>query len=129
MEKEILYNENIHFEHESWKRELNFWKNELNFFINHLSELVTRWISNNIHAKLEHYQNEIVLNVSAIEDLEETIKQYEVSIAKQIVIGGDYEIDSQLVKKHLELRNSIEKQRHIYEELKKDFFIFLEKYI
>ena len=73
MEKEILYNENIHFEHESWKRELNFWKNELNFFINHLSELVTRWISNNIHAKLEHYQNEIVLNLLAQNDTTQII--------------------------------------------------------
>ena len=37
--KEIVYNENLHFEHENWKSELAFWEDELKSFTNRLSEL------------------------------------------------------------------------------------------
>ncbi len=128
MEKEVLYNSNMHFEHKRWKGELAFWKDELKSFNTRLSELVTRWTDKDVLAQLEHYQNEFVLHGSVIEDLQETIEQHETRIAGQSKTGTNA-IDTQLAKKHIEFRNSIETQRHIYAELKKGFFRFLEKYM
>ncbi|MFT5754510.1 MAG: hypothetical protein ACI924_001747 [Flavobacterium sp.] len=126
--KEILYNSNMHFEHKHWKDELAFQKDELKSFNNRLSELVTRWTDKDVLAQLEHYQNEFVLHLGVIEDLQETIEQHETRIAGQSKTGND-SIDTQLAKKHIEFRNRIETQRHIYAELKKEFFRFLDKFM
>lgn len=128
MKTEVLYNENMHFEHQLWKGELNFWKDELKSFNNRLSELAMRWTNKEVLAQLEHYQNEFVLHSGVIEDLQETIEKHETRIAGQSIEGEDA-IDTQLAKKHIEFRNRIETQRHIYAELKKEFFRFLEKYM
>ncbi|MFD2914597.1 hypothetical protein [Psychroserpens luteus] len=128
MEKEVLYNSNMHFEHVQWKRELAFWEDELKSFNNRLSELVTRWTDKDVLAQLEHYQNEFILHGGVIEDLQESIEEHEERIAGQSITGEDA-IDVQLAKQHVEFRNKIETQREIYAELKKQFFRFLEKYM
>jgi hypothetical protein len=118
----------MHFEHKHWKDELAFQKDELKSFNNRLSELVTRWTDKEVQAQLEHYQNEFVLHLGVIEDLQETIEEHEIRIAGQSETGTD-SIDTQLAKKHIEFRNRIETQRHIYAELKKEFFRFLVKFM
>ncbi|AUC75392.1 MULTISPECIES: hypothetical protein [unclassified Olleya] len=128
MEKEIIYNSNMHFEHEQWKGELAFWKQELLFFNNKLSELVTRWTNKDVLAQLEHYQNEFILHGGVIEDLQETIEKHETRIAAQSIEGEDA-IDVRLAEQHVAFRDKMETQREIYADLKKEFFRFLEKYM
>lgn len=128
MEQEVIYNSNMHFEHEKWKSELFFWVDELKSFKNRLSELVVRYTAKDVLAQLEHYQNEFILHGGIIEDLLEDIEVHEIRIAGQSMVGQDV-LDTALVKKHLEFRNKMETQRRIYDNLKKDFFGFLTKYM
>ncbi|MBD0778450.1 hypothetical protein HPE56_11650 [Maribacter sp. ANRC-HE7] len=126
--KEIVYNENLHFEHENWKSELAFWEDELKSFTNRLSELVTRWTTDEVLKELDHFQNEFVLHGAVIDDLEEAIEEHEASIAGHSQAGKE-SLDIVLAKKHNEFRLKMEKQRQIYADLKKDFFRFLSKYM
>ena len=126
MEQEIIYNSNLHFEHEQWRRELFFWRDELKFFKNRLSELITRWTAKEMLVQLEHYQNEFILHGGVIDDLLEDIEIHETRIAGQTRAGEDA-LDAPLVKKHLKFRDRMETQRKIYADLKKEFFKFLTK--
>ncbi|MGB5229703.1 MAG: hypothetical protein WBN55_15655 [Eudoraea sp.] len=126
--EEVLFNEDLHFEHRQWGSELAFWEDELKSFKNRLSELVNRWTDNNVLAQLEHYQNEFILHGRVIDDLQEAIEQHEIRIAAQTKTGQDA-LDTILVKKHLEFRNRMETQRQIYADLKKEFFRFLSRYM
>jgi len=130
MEKisEVMYNENLHFEHQNWKSELHFWKDELRTFNNRLSELVTRYTANDVLKQLDHYQNQFALHSGLIEDLEETIEKHEARIAGQSKTEKEA-LDVSLAKTHLDFREKMQKQRHIYNDLKKDFFKFLGKYM
>jgi hypothetical protein len=128
MEKEIIYNANLHFEHEMWRRELYFWQDELKFFKNRLSELVTRWTAKDVLRQLEHYQNELIIHGGVIEDLLEVIEKYEIRLAGQGDMVEDT-LDVSLVKQHIEFRTRMETQRQIYADLKKEFFRFLSKYM
>jgi hypothetical protein len=128
IQKEVLYNSNMHFEHQQWNRELAFWQDELKSFNNRLSELVTRWTDKYVLAQLEHYQNEFVLHGGVIEDLLEAIEKHEISIAGQTKTGIEV-LNSSLAKNHIEFRNRLDSQRHIYAELKTEFFRFLSKYM
>lgn len=128
MEKEIIYNEDLHFEHEQWKSELAFWEDELKSFNNRLSELVTRWTKKDVLAQLEHFQNEFIIHGGVIDDLQESIEIHESSIATQSRTGKDA-MDSILLRKHIDFRNKMERQREIYADLKNQFFRFMTKYL
>jgi hypothetical protein len=128
MKTDVLFNSNMHFEHKQWKRELAFWQDELKSFNNRLDELVSHHEDKDTLAKLEHYQNEFILHEGVIEDLLEAIEEHETRIAAQSKTGLD-ELDTKMSKKHIEFRDRMETQRHIYAELKKNFFKFLEKHM
>ena len=128
MEKEVIYNTDLHFEHKQWRRELFFWEDELKSFKNRLSKLMTGWTDKEVLAQLEQYQNEFILHGGVIDDLLETIEVHEARMAGHSMKGEDV-LDTDLVKKHLEFRNKMETQRQIYADLKKEFFRFLSKYM
>ena len=58
MNETLIFNSNMHFEHQQWKGELAFWNEELVFFNNRINELVKRRANKHVLAKLELYQNE-----------------------------------------------------------------------
>ncbi|SMG18447.1 hypothetical protein [Arenibacter troitsensis] len=128
MEKQIIYNSNLHFEHEIWRRELFFWQDELIIFNNRLSELVTRWTKKEILKQLDHFQNEFILHGGVIEDLLEEMQIHEARMADQDLLSHDA-MDTTMVKKHMEFRKKMEIQEEIYTGLKREFFRFLTKHL
>jgi hypothetical protein len=128
MKNEIIFNSDLYFEHKQWRRELFFWEDELRSFNNRLKELVNRWTDEEILAQLEHYQNQFIIQEEVIDKLLDDINIHETSIASDTKKGKDV-LDTLLVKKHIEFRNRMDVQRHIYSNLKKEFFKFLSKYM
>ena len=128
MEKQVIYNSDLHFEHKLWQRELTFWEDELKSFNNRLSELVTQWTDKKVLVQLEHYQNQFILHGTVIDKLQDDINMHEVNMSAHFIKGEDV-LNYSFVKKHIEFRNKMETQRQIYSELKKEFFHFLSKYM
>ncbi len=128
MKKELIFNSDLHFEHKLWRRELFFWEDELKSFQNRLKELVKRWDDKEMLAQLEHYQNQFMIQENAIDKLQDHINVHETIIANSSKKGKDV-LDISLVKMHVEFRNKMEVQRHIYRDLKDEFFKFITKYM
>ena len=103
MEKVIIDNSDLHFEHKQWDSELAFWKDELKSFNLRLDELVNRWTKKEVLQKLEHYQNEFMLYNGVIEKLQEEIQVHETNIAAQERTGRPA-LDTILVKNHSDFR-------------------------
>ena len=128
MEKQVIYNSDLHFEHKLWQSELAFWEDELKLFNNWLSELVIRWTDKKVLIQLEHYQNQFILHGTIIDEFQNEINMHEVNMNDHD-IKGEVVLNYSFVKKHIEFRNKMETQRHIYADLKKEFFSFLTKYM
>jgi len=128
MEKEVIYNSDLYFEHKQWRRELFFWEDELKSFKNRLNEIVTRWTDKNVLAQLEHFQNQFTHQAEIINTMQSDINNHEANIAAHSKKGEDA-LNLILIKKHIEFRNKMETQRSIYGNLKKEFFRFLSKYM
>jgi hypothetical protein len=128
METQVVYNSDLHFEHERWRSELFFWKDEMRSFRNRLEELVTRWTDQKVLAELEHFQNEFILHEGRIDEFLEGIETHEHSIAGKSK-SGEISMDRVMMKKHLEFREEMETQRLMFHNLKKEFFNFLTKYM
>lgn len=128
MEKEVIFNSDLHFEHKQWKRELLFWEDELKSLQNRLNELVLRWTDKEVLAQLEQYQNQFMIQKNAIDELEDHIILHETNISEHFKKGEDV-LDFQMIKEHTEFRNKMDTQRILYSDLKRNFFRFLSKYM
>ncbi len=128
METKPIYNEDIHFEHQQWEKELEFWEDELRSFQNRLDELVNRWTDKTVLAELDQFQNKFLIHNRKIDDLKEEIHAHELNIAEHLKANENV-LDRVHYKHHLNFRDKMENQRDIYTDLKKQFFKFLSKYM
>ena len=128
MEKEVIYNSDLYFEHKQWKRELLFWEDELKSFKNRLDEISTRWTDKNVLALLEQFQNRFIHQAEVIDEMQHDIDFHENNISGHDKRSEEV-LDINLIKKHIEFRKNMEMQRSINGDLKKDFFRFLTKYM
>ena len=128
MKTEVIYSDDLHFEHNRWQAEIFFWQDELKSFKNRLEELSRRWTDEKVLAQLEHFQNQFVRHGEVIDSLEHEINVHETEMAKHSQKGEEV-LDTDLTRNHLEFRERMETQRKIYAELKEEFFRFLSKYM
>lgn len=128
MVKSVLFNSNIEFEHQRWKREIFFWKKELKSLNIRLSELIKRWENKEVLLKIGYYQKQIILYEDAIQNLLEMIEYQQTRNTPNFNLGP-FMRSSQLFNKHIELRIKMEAQREIFSDLKKNLFRFIEKFL
>lgn len=129
MKTEVIFNPDLHFEHQLWLNELSFWRDELKSFTMRLDELVNRWTDKEVLKELEHFQNEFYIHSETMDALKDDIERHEINIAEHSTMGNSEVLDTVFVKKHLVMRERMETQRELYGELKKAFFRFLTKYM
>lgn len=128
MKTEVIFNSDLHFEHMHWKRELLFWKDEIKSFQNRLDELGDKWTDKSVLKELSAFQNSFINHRNNIDHCMEEIDAHELNIAKHYEIEKNV-IDIPDLQKHNEYRERIETERSIFNELKKEFFQFLSKYM
>jgi hypothetical protein len=124
METKIVYNEDLHFEHEQWKRELDFWEDELLTFKHRLEEMLAKDLDKTVLSKLDNFENRFRIHENEIRACKQRIYSHELNIAR-ITEKGENAIDRVSYEYHLEFRKQIEIQREMYHQLKKEFFGFL----
>lgn len=128
MKKEIINNPDLHFEHDNWIKEIEFWEDELKSFQNRLDELVTRWTDKQVLAQIEKFQNKFMIHEKAMDSVKNQIAMHETNMADHYRQNVDV-LNKILVNKHLVIRDKMETQRNIYQDLKKEFFRFMTKYM
>ena len=128
MKSEVIFNSDLHFEHEQWRNELLFWEDELKSFNIRLSELVLKWTDHKMLSQLEQFQNKFIRHGDVINSLQEFIHSHEINMAEHFKKGEDV-LDNIFVQKHMEYRGQLEIQRHLYADLKHEFYQFLAKHM
>ena len=128
MKEELIFNTDLHFEHETWNRELDFWQDELESFQNRLNEMVMRFTDKYVYANVEKFQNQLSIHEGVMNSIRNQIQMHESNIADHYRKNED-SMNREMVKKHLEIRNRMENQRDIISEMKKNLFSFLTEYM
>jgi len=128
MEQELIYNADLHFEHENWERELDFWGDELKSFHLRLEELVNRWTDHKVLAEIEKFQNQFMIQEKEFDSIKDQIAMHEKNMAAHYEKNEDV-LNEMFVSQHLALREVMETERSLYDNLKKDFFRFMTKYM
>lgn len=124
MEKQILYNAQMEFEHQQWKREIAFWQEEVRSFNTRFSELITRWADKNVLEKIKEYQKEFIIHGGCIDDLNEMFTAQEKQLSHQYDTGKP-DSDIEIIERHFELKDRMNAERETYAALKNEVFDFL----
>ena len=122
--KNKVYMSDIHFEHTAWNSELAFEKDELKNFQNRLEEVASRWTTNEVMVKVEHFQNNFLRHNEVIDTLRHDINSHEHELVK-FVEEHPIALDHVHFKDHTAFRDKVETQRNLYAELKTEFLRFL----
>jgi predicted nucleic acid-binding Zn-ribbon protein len=120
--------DDLHFEHEQWKRELNFLKDEYKFFTNRLEEIATRYTKAEVMKELEHFQNQLYIQKNAIDQLLHDINQKEHELASYAE-AFPVAVDHVLFDDHKPLREQVNINRDIVTQFKSEYQRFLAKWM
>lgn len=128
MISEVIFNPDLHIEHESWNREIHFWEDELISFQNRLDELVRRWTDKSVLSQIDKFQNQVYIHRDVLNKIKNQIEMHEVNMADHYRKNEDV-LNKNLVKKHIAIRDQMESQRKVINRFKKNLFLFLTKYM
>ncbi|WP_224485228.1 hypothetical protein [Robertkochia aurantiaca] len=123
----VVDNSILHFEHKSWKNELLFWEDEIKTFKNRVKEIEDRWTDDLVLAELGQYERFFEKQLKRIALMKADIETHEHNIADHVDNHNDA-VDRIGYLYHMEMRENLNAQRTIYQELKRRFFTFLGKY-
>ena len=126
--KKHVYLSDLHFEHSLWLNELDFSKDELYIFTNRLAGVVDRNTDNAFEAKAESFQNQLIVQKEAVDELRHAIKAHESELAHfaqehPIAIDHVYFID------HVSFRERMTRFTALYADFKKEFMQFIAEWM
>ncbi len=126
MQTKPIFNEDIHFEHQQWERELDFYDDEIKIFKNRLAEILHKSQDREFLVELDHFENRFRIHHSKIEAFKHRIRAHEINMARHYQ-AGENAMDRVLYDYHLDFREQIQTEREMYHDLKKEFFRFVTK--
>ena len=126
--KEPAYLKDLHFEHVTWKNELLFWQDEIATFENRLADIVREATDKHVLAQLERFQNQFIRHREIIDILKHDINEHEHGLS-EFARNNPVSVDKMRYKDHGAMRQRMEMQRQLYQELKGDFFKYLAQLI
>ena len=114
----------LHFEHQLWIKELGFYKDELMVFNRRLAEVGNMYTNKEVLVKLEHYQNQFILQNEIADVLLHELNEHE-HILASTAMENSVAIDRRAFSDHPKLRESMNGFVKIYRELRHEFMLFL----
>lgn len=118
----------LHFEHKVWLNELNFFKDELKIFNHRLEELAAANTKIEVTSNIEAYQNRFIRGNEVIDELIHRINGKESDLA-QYAADHPVAIDHVLFQDHNKLREDVERNAELYNEMKSEFTRFVADWL
>lgn len=119
----------LHEENKFWVTELIFFKDELSYFDKQLSKIVSANTSQDILAKVEHFQNQFIRQREVIDELKHNIKASENQLEVFAKTHNEIALGHALFADHVELRDETETFKKLYTEMKDEFRRFLAQWM
>jgi len=128
MDTQLMNSSELHSEHVQWNKTLKSWRNEINSFQDKLGEVVSTNTDKDFLIELAELENNCIIHKEKINRLQDRLKTHDLSFIRQTE-GHNDAITTMDVESHNEIKERIETELSLYDELKKDFNSFLNKYV
>lgn len=128
MTTKAIYIRDLYFEHEMWKKELNFCADEIAFLTKRLEEITFfHEDEKDMLREVEHFQNQFIVQKQNIDQFTHDINKKEHELA-EFAKDHPIAVDHVHFEDHAKIRDNMEGFARIYNELKQEFRQFLVKW-
>ncbi len=115
MKTEKIYTQ--HEENKEWLNKLLFYKDEIKVMQNRLAEVASKNTSKEVLAGVEHFQNQLLIQNTTIDNIKHGVNMSEDSLVKEIS-GNEVAVDHRMVKDHTETREQITVFEKMFKDIK-----------
>lgn len=126
MKTEKIYTQ--HEENKEWMNNLLFYTDEINIMKGRLAEVATKNTSKDVLAKVEHFQNQLIIKRETIDSIKHEINLSNVAITKEIN-KNDVAVDHRKMADHALVRDNMDSFEKIFKTLKVEFNEFVGKWL
>lgn len=122
----------LHFSYKLWASEMAFFNQEILLFEGYLAEIAKRWTDPEVLSELEHLQNQFIIQKEQAEILEHDIKIFQQNMslyARENETGIEHKYFDSKANEMSLMSNRVETYKSIYSTLKKEFKVYLSKYM
>jgi hypothetical protein len=113
-------------EHTTWKSSLDFYKDELGVYKNRLTEIAGKNTGIEPMQMAEHFQNQFLLHIEAIDTLKHDINGHLNDMATEVRAHAGHISQAQLAT-HKSLKERFEIEEKLFIALKQEFMTFCVK--
>ena len=128
LKKSQKHMDDLHFEHKVWTRQLEFSKDEIEFFKERAGEISQHYTDKEVLIKLEHFQNQFIIQENEIDEFLHVIRLHEDSFVAEVE-KNPVAIDHRFFNDHSDERDRFDMFVKLYTELKNEFMNYLRKWM
>ena len=126
MKTEKIYTQ--HEENKEWANSLLFYKDEITIMKGRLAEVASKNTSKDVLAKVEHFQNQFLIQTETIDTLKHDINLSKDALNKEILKNG-IAVDHRSIEDHTVIRENISSFEKIFKTLKTEFNEFVATWL
>lgn len=124
--KESIYAQ--HEENTNWMKKLDFYKDEINILRNRLEEIAAKNNSAEVLSKVEHFQNQFIIQRDNIDNIAHAVKMNEEELLNEIN-RNPVAVDHRKMAYHEKEQDLVETFEKNFNEIRGDFNRFTSKWM
>src|ERR1700751_2476745 len=122
--KTTIYSQ--HYEHTQWLNKLAFYMDEITVMQKRIEEIASKNNSKEVRMEIEHFQNQLLIQQNNADALKHHVKHDEKMLTNNIK-QNQTAVDHKKVEDHAKEREDIESFETNFNNLRKEFNLFLAK--
>lgn len=116
----------LHAENTEWNNRMDFYRAETQVLSRRLMDAIGIFDSKEQKALLEQFQNRLIIQKEQIDEISHDIRDHENFIVENIS-NNPVASDHRMLNDHPKLRERVLTFEKLYNELRKDFYLFIAK--
>ena len=124
--KTTIYSQ--HYEHTEWLNKLSFYVDEISVMQKRIEEIAQKNTAKEVRIKIEHFQNQLLIQKNNIDALKRHIKHDE-KLLKDNIMKNETAVDHRKVEDHIAEREDIESFENNFNNLRNEFNLFLAEWM
>jgi alpha-amylase/alpha-mannosidase (GH57 family) len=118
----------LHFDERLWLNQLEFYMDELKIFQDRLDEIASDYTDKDVKIQIEQFQNRFFIQHDEIKKLQHDI-HYLGRVLARFEEDALNEVDERTAEEHYRLEERMDRFIELFNDLRKEFRAFLDKYM
>ncbi|MEX1188936.1 MAG: hypothetical protein WED33_06740 [Bacteroidia bacterium] len=115
-----------HREHREWLNTTAFYRDEVKIMQNRIEEIASKNTGKDVLVQVEHFQNQLIIQTSTLDQLEHDIKKHENELA-ELIKANPVASDHRRAQVHPEHADAMATFEKMFNELRQELIRFLSK--